>query len=65
MVARVRYKTEAFDEYRDNLKEEAVLERRRVKGRWFYVCSMHLNPTTGKIMPYVNYKKKKNKAVSS
>lgn len=36
MVARARGADEPFGDYREALKEEATVERRRLKGRWVW-----------------------------
>lgn len=44
---------EYYEAYRNSLKEEAVLEKLRLKGKWQYRCHLHGN------RPYVNETKKK------
>ena len=53
MSNRERKDSEEYTEYRDNLKEEAVLEKLRLKGKWYYRCHLHGN------RPYVNETKQK------
>jgi len=55
MVARRRRREESYEDYRDNLKEEVILEREKISGKWAYICYQQ------GMRPYVNDKKNKGK----
>lgn len=44
MVARVRAKTETFEQYRDNLKNEVKIFKVKLGGRWFWRTFMPVHP---------------------
>lgn len=61
MVARKRRPHEDFEDYHNNLKDEAILLKYRLKGKWRYQCgpkNLFVTPglRTG-YRPYVKEKK--------
>ena len=51
MANRRRRLNETFKEYRSSETQEAVLEKIRLKGKWYYRCKLHIDQW-GRQIPY-------------